>query len=155
MRVKEKFDPRFTHRNLLWANRQSVLKGSLCLVAVDLIVFCLPLLVKAILDRLQGHALSSWIPNFLSEASPVVFIFLLCFLYLLANSLIALIRYWWRVHLIWSTFPLFHDIRREFFRHIQNLDREFFKSHKVGDLLSALTTDTENIRMTLSIGALM
>ncbi|MDB5037293.1 MAG: ABC-type multidrug/protein/lipid transport system, ATPase component, partial [Bacteriovoracaceae bacterium] len=117
--------------------------------------FSLPIIIKTILDKLQGYPLPSWIPESIQSASPLLFIFSFCGLYLLATGLIAFIRYWWRVHLIWSTFPLFHEIRQKFFRHIQNLDREFFKAHKVGDLLSGLTTDTENLRMTLSIGALM
>lgn len=46
-------------------------------------------------------------------------------------------------------------MRRELFKHIHSLPLLFFKRTKVGDLLSALTTDTENIRMLLAIGALM
>jgi ATP-binding cassette subfamily B protein len=153
--VSQTLDSKFTHRNLFWSNRSSVFKGSLCLIVVDLLVFTLPLLVKIVIDRLQGRSLPHWLPEFFSKTPTMAFILSLSFFYIALNALIALIRYWWRVHLIWSTFPLFHKIRRELFQHIQNLDREFFKSHKVGDLISALSTDTENLRMTLSIGGLM
>jgi ATP-binding cassette subfamily B protein len=46
-------------------------------------------------------------------------------------------------------------MRDRFFRHTQSLHREFFKNTKVGDLISALTTDTENMRMMVAIGGLM
>lgn len=145
----------FTHRSVLWANRSSILKGTLCLVGLDAIVLMLPLIVKAVIDKLQNHPLPTWMPQELTHLSVPQFILIFCALYLLANVLMAYIRYWWRVHLVWSTFPLFHRWRQDLFRHFMSLDREFFKTRKVGDLISALTSDTENVRMTLSIGTLM
>ncbi|MBN8554679.1 MAG: ABC transporter ATP-binding protein [Deltaproteobacteria bacterium] len=144
-----------THKKVVWANRYNLLKGTCSLIYCDLIVFTLPYLIKLAIDSLQGNALPQWIPAYWRNLPPLGFLFSLCFLYLGASAAMAYGRYWWRVFFIWSTFPLFHKIRMDFFKHLMSLDREFFKSHKVGDLLSALTNDTENVRNTLAIGGLM
>lgn len=147
--------PDFTHRSVLNANRRSVLKGTLWLFVIDMVVFGLPYIIKLVIDRLSGAAAPSWMPVAWQQLNPTIFLICLCAFYLGLSGFIAYGRYWWRVHLIWSTFHWFHLIRKKLFGHIQGLDRDFFKTHKVGDLLSALTTDTENIRMTLAIGSLM
>ncbi len=148
-------DVRFTHKRVLWENRRNVLKGTLCLVVVDFLVLALPLLVKVCIDFLQNQPLPKWIPDFYQKLPVLGFIISVCFIYLAMNAMIAFIRYWWRVHLVWSTFAIFHHWRRYVFDHIMHLDREFYRNRKVGDLLSALTSDTENVRMTMSIGVLM
>lgn len=145
----------FTHSSVLWLNRRNILWGTLCLLIVDAIVFVLPYLIKLAVDALQSKSLPLWIPNFWRQLPTIYFLSAVCAIYLACAALIAYGRHWWRVFLIWSTFSWFHQMRDRFFRHAQGLHREFFKSTKVGDLISALTTDTENMRMMVAIGGLM
>lgn len=145
----------FTHSSVLWLNRKNLFWGTICLIVVDALVFTLPYLIKLAVDALQHKALPTWVPNFFAGLPTLPFLFSLCAIYVSISALIAYGRHWWRIFLIWSTFSWFHQMRDKFFRHIQGLDRGFFVGAKVGDLISALTTDTENMRMMVAIGGLM
>lgn len=145
----------FTHRRLFWLNRLSLIKGGVSLIFLDLTIFSLPLLIKGIIDHLSGRPLPTWIPKIWQDAPTMTFIISAGCIYLAANAIIAWLRYWWRVLLIWSTFPVFHQVRRKIFQKVQYLDREFFTKTSAGNLISILSADTENLRMTLSIGSLM
>lgn len=145
----------FSHRGQFAQVRVDLLKGACSLLAVDILVILLPWFVKAIIDRLNGAAQAAWVPQSWFQLSNLLFIFVVCCLYLAAIAAIAFFRYWWRVYIIWASFPVAHKTRLSLFKQLHSFDREFFKQEKVGDLLSALTGDTENMRMTISIGALM
>jgi len=142
-------------RDAVRENQAALLKGTLSLLLVDLVGFVLPYLVKISIDHIDGRPLPGWIPDMWNSISMPYFLLSVCCLYLGVAAFIAYLRYWWRVFFIWSTFPVADRFRRKFFGHIHSLSISFFRNTKVGDLISALSYDTENMRMVLAIGALM
>lgn len=107
-----------------------------------------------VVDRLEQKPLPSWFPSALHSLSSVQLILFLCCLYVSIAALAAVFRYYWRVHIVWSVFPLFHRVRTRLFQHILSLDWLFLKKRRVGDFISAVSEDSDNIRMTTSLGTL-
>lgn len=145
----------FSLRSMVRENGSALLKGTIWLVIVDLVGFSFPFLVKLLIDRLSENSLPNWIPRSYQDLSTGGFILCVASLYVGLSGFVAYGRYWWRVFFVWSTFPVAHRVRIQFFRHLLGLNLEFFKKNKIGDIISALSNDTENMRMVLAIGALM
>jgi ATP-binding cassette subfamily B protein len=141
--------------SLVRQNRKSIVYGALCLLVVDVLLFAFPFLVKLSIDHLKGEALPAWLPEAVKNLSAPAFLILMGGIYAILAGIVAYGRFWWRVFFIWSSFPLLHQYRMNFFRHLHSMSLEYFKKEKVGDLLSALTTDSENLRMALAIGGFM
>lgn len=142
-------------RALARENMPALLKGSLWLLLIDLLGFAFPLLVKLVIDRLQGNPLPGWVPHDWAHLSGGYFLWAVCLLYIGIAAFVAHGRYWWRVYFIWSTFALAARVREKVFLHLHQQSLSFFRVRKVGDLISALSADSENMRMLLAIGALM
>ncbi len=136
------------------------------MLVVDSVGVILPLVIKQAIDILNGGVLEPFMAQVAKATGssariwgealtgPWALVALVC-LFLGLHALVAYLRYWWRVFLFWSSYGVADRMRRELFSHLLSLHRDFFKQKKIGDLLSALTTDTESMRMTMSVGALM
>lgn len=144
----------FSHRWSLWYSRWDYAKGIAVLVFVNSLALTFPLIVKAIVDRLQENEQAWWIPDFMNRLPTMAFILSLGGLYLCFVALITMGRYLWRVHFVFSGFPRAHIVRQKFFQALLEKDTQFLRSRRVGDFISALGEDSDKVRMTLSFGAL-
>lgn len=142
-------------KSILKQHKGNIVKGSLWLFSIDVVGLLMPLLIKFSIDRLSGTALPEWFPEFLINQEVGPFLVSMCLIYILFAAVVAYGRYWWRVYFIWGTFPIFDRVRRGLFSHLSNLNLEFFKRTKVGDMISSLSNDTENMRNVMAFGALM
>jgi ATP-binding cassette subfamily B protein len=124
------------------------------LLVVNCLGLSFPLMVKAMIDRLEGKPQAFWVPDVIATLPPLAFILSLAFLFLSFIAMITLGRYYWRVHFIFSGLPRTHEVRKLFYRSLIEKDSQFLRSRRVGDFISALTEDSEKIRMTLAFGAL-
>jgi ATP-binding cassette subfamily B multidrug efflux pump len=67
---------------------------------------------------------------------------------LLAIGLVGgLFRFWTRRILIGASRSIEYDMRNDFFAHLERLPREFFQTHRTGDLMSRATNDLNAVRM--------
>jgi len=142
-------------KSILKEHKANIMKGGVWLFAIDVVGLLMPLLIKFSIDRLSDKPLPAWFPEILAGQGVVEFILSMCVTYVLFAALVAYGRYWWRVYFIWGTFPIFDRVRRGLFQHLMGLNLEFFKKTKVGDMISSLSNDTENMRNVMAFGALM
>jgi ATP-binding cassette subfamily B multidrug efflux pump len=142
-------------KSILKEHKGNIIKGGVWLFAIDVVGLLMPLLIKFSIDRLSDKPLPSWFPASLSQQGVVEFILSMCVTYVVFAAVVAYGRYWWRVYFIWGTFPIFDRVRRGLFHHLLGLNLEFFKKTKVGDMISSLSNDTENMRNVMAFGALM
>ncbi len=153
--IRSQISQQVSLRALVKQNLPAYLKGTLWLLIIDLLGFTFPYLVKVVIDRLQNRPLPQWMPTDWAHLGGGYFLICISLLYIGVAAFVAHGRYWWRVYFIWSTFPVASRMREKVFAHIHAQPLSFFKSRKVGNLLSALSSDSENMRMLLAIGALM
>ena len=142
-------------KSILREHKGNIMRGGVWLLAIDVVGLLMPLLIKFSIDRLNEKPLPSWFPGFLSAQGVIEFILSMCVTYVVFAALVAYGRYWWRVYFIWGTFPIFDRVRRGLFQHLMGLNLEFFKRTKVGDMISSLSNDTENMRNVMAFGVLM
>ncbi|TVQ78113.1 MAG: ABC transporter ATP-binding protein [Bradymonadales bacterium] len=152
--AKIKDAPFFSHRWSLWRSRKSFLKGALILVFVNLMGLSFPLFVKVVIDRLEGRDQAWWVPVFLDRLDTPWFVGSLCALFLCFIALMTIGRYYWRVFFVFVGFPRTHEVRQLFYKNLLSQDAAFLRSRRVGDLISALSEDSDKIRMTLSFGGI-
>ncbi|OFZ18270.1 MAG: hypothetical protein A2X94_07475 [Bdellovibrionales bacterium GWB1_55_8] len=129
-------------RHYLWKYRASVGLGLLALVLVDLMEVVPPILLKESLDiAIEGKPLSqlAWI----------------ALVYLGVALAQAVGRYGWRIYLIRTGILSGRDLRARFSRHLFGLGASFYDRHRVGNLMSLATSDTDAVRMEIGAGLLV
>lgn len=144
----------FSHRSLLFKNRWNIFYGGLSLVIVDFLTLLNPILTKVVMDRIQGSATPSWIPEKLKQLDDLTFLIVILSAFLVCVFIAVVGRFLWRAFMVWRMFPFIHEMRCSLFQHLMRLSWQKLRSRKVGDLISALSEDVENVRLTTSLGTL-
>lgn len=123
--------------------RKWVFFGILALLVVDLLEVLPPLILRAIIDHLQGQP--SWISTIFQGAVAYVAI----------AFIQAAGRYGWRVFLIRMSFYSGKDLRQELYQHVSSCRRPFFLNRSTGELVSVVSQDVEAIRFALGGGMIV
>ena len=58
-------------------------------------------------------------------------------------------RFLWRFFLFGSARTIEKEIRNDMFRHLEDMDVEYYNSHKTGDLMTRFTSDLNSVRMSI------
>lgn len=67
---------------------------------------------------------------------------------------IAGLRFFWRYWLIGTARKVEEQLRNKLFSHLQSLGMNFFKDHKIGDLMAHATNDINAVRMAMAFGVI-
>lgn len=128
------FFRRYWHRYLL---------GVLWLLAVDLLQLVTPRLLGLFADAYEQGRLTLELA--LRYAGLILGI----------AGLIAVGRYFWRIHIMGTARLLDYSLRQQLFQHLQGLSPSFFDRQKTGDLMAHATNDISAIRHAMGPGVVM
>lgn len=121
------------------------LVGVIALVAVDYFQLEIPNITGKIIDGIRSGEL-------FNEDSKMLH-------YMLYLGLIALImfigRFAWRYSVFGVAVKIESDIRDDMFNHSLKLSNQFYKEHKIGQLMALFTNDLQAIRQTFGGGTIM
>ena len=116
--------------------------GLLCLLTVDFLELYIPQLTGEITDGLTAGALTG--KMLLIDVALIVAI----------ASVVALMRFGWRVLMFGASRRVERDLRENLYAHLTTLSSRFFQTHKTGDLMAYFTNDMDAIRMAVGPGIL-
>lgn len=68
---------------------------------------------------------------------------------LILGVILAIGRFLWRYFLFGSARTIEKEIRDDMFAHLEEMDVEYYNSHKTGDLMTRFTSDLNSIRMSI------
>jgi ATP-binding cassette subfamily B multidrug efflux pump len=114
--------------------------GLVCLIIVDFLQLCIPIVVKRTIDGLTLFAITP--PGLLQHAGII----------LLLGGLIFIFRYAWRRCLLGTSRRIEEGLRNQLFCHLQTLSASFFATRTTGDLMAHATNDIKQIRMACGMG---
>lgn len=126
----------------LLAYRGEISIGIIALLATDFIGLVIPWLLKNFIDLLPQKPASSELAWYAG-------------LLFLAAVGQGVSRFGWRKYLFGPSRKIEVDILNQLFRHLQTLDKTFFQSQKVGDLMSRATNDLRAVKDFLGLGLLI
>lgn len=133
-------------RHLSWFFKQQWRRyavGLLALVTVSLLQVAQPRIVGWLIDRiaqqqLTGHSLLFWL------------------LVLLGIGLVQYgLRYVWRIQLFGGSYLLAKQLRQRLFAQFLRMDRSFYHTHRIGDLIAHATNDVTAVDAVAGSGVLM
>ncbi|MBF0501505.1 MAG: ABC transporter ATP-binding protein [Candidatus Riflebacteria bacterium] len=132
---------RLSHE-LLRIFRRPLIFGVLSLAVTDAMDIMPPLITKWAIDAIEaGRGFNVLLS--------------LCAVYLLTSLVQAVFRFFWRKYFIGTSYQVAYHLRGRLFEHIQTLSFDYFNRTKIGELMSRLTNDLEEVRMMYGIGALL
>lgn len=117
--------------------------GFLAVVFVDFIQLEIPLITGRITDGLQLRQLT------------FDDLFKKIFLIATIGFTVGILRYIWRYFIFGTSRKIEHEMRKDFFKHLESLSLKFYNENKVGDLMAYATNDIGAIRMMVGPGVLM
>ncbi|MDM8540663.1 ABC transporter ATP-binding protein [Desulfococcaceae bacterium HSG9] len=120
--------------------RYTILMGLFCLVLTDLLQLCIPRVIKWAVDDLTLFRINQ--KQLLIYALYIVGI----------ATMIACLRYVWRLCLIGTSRRVEEGLRNRLFAHILTFSASYFDKHKTGDLMAHATNDIGHIRMASGMG---
>ena len=123
-------------------HRRLIIGGLFALVVTDILGLVPPWLIKDAIDALPG--LSSRV-KLLPYLGAII---------LVAGGQ-AVFRFAWRRSLLGVARRAEYRLRNDLFRHLQGLDRGFFLTHPVGDLMSRCTNDLTAIQELIAYSGLL
>lgn len=121
-------------------NFKYLLIGVLVLVVVDAVQLLIPKVMQVAIDNLGVEGFTQ---------RHLAFYMLLIFL---MSGVIALMRYYWRVLIIGTSWLIERGMRQDLYEHLIKLAQNFFNKAKIGDLMAHSTNDMNAIRMLFGIG---
>ncbi len=116
--------------------------GLFCLLAVDFLELYIPQLTGAITDGLTAGSF------------PVRVLLQDVFLIVAIATVVALMRFGWRVLMFGASRRVERDLREDLYRKLGTLSNRFFQHHKTGDLMAYFSNDMDAIRMAVGPGVL-
>lgn len=116
--------------------------GLLCLLTVDFLELYIPQLTGEITDGLTAEDLTG--KMLLTDVVLIIVI----------ASVVALMRFGWRVLMFGASRRVERDLREDLYAHLTGLSDRFFQTHKTGDLMAYFTNDMDAIRMAVGPGIL-
>jgi ATP-binding cassette subfamily B multidrug efflux pump len=121
-------------------NRWGIALGLFCLLLVDFLQLLIPLVIKRAVDALTFK--TATIGALLKYGMVILVI----------ASIIALLRYIWRLLLFGHSRKVEEGLRNKLYRHLQSLSLSFYQRTKTGDLMARATNDINAIRMAAGMG---
>ncbi len=109
--------------------------GLACLLAVDFLELYIPQLTGEITDGLTAGGFP--MRMLLTDVLLIVGI----------ATLVAMMRFGWRVLMFGASRRVERDLREDLYRHLTTLSSHFYQHHKTGDLMAHFTNDLDAIRM--------
>lgn len=109
--------------------------GLACLLAVDFLELYIPQLTGEITDGLTAGGFTTRMLMI-----DVVLIILIA-------SVVALMRFGWRVLMFGASRRVERDLREDMYGHLTTLSTRYYQRHKTGDLMAYFTNDMDAIRM--------
>ena len=109
--------------------------GLACLLTVDFLELYIPQLTGEITDGLTAGGFTAKM-----LLIDVVLIILIA-------SVVALMRFGWRVLMFGASRRVERDLREDMYGHLTTLSTRYFQHHKTGDLMAYFTNDMDAIRM--------
>ncbi len=116
--------------------------GLACLLAVDFLELYIPQLTGQITDGLTAGGFTA--KMLLTDVLLIVAI----------ASVVALMRFGWRVLMFGASRRVERDLREDLYSHLTTLSNNFYQHHKTGDLMAYFTNDMDAIRMAVGPGIL-
>jgi ATP-binding cassette subfamily B protein len=124
-------------------NLKYLLLGILVLIIVDGVQLLIPKVIQAAIDNLGTEGFTQR-----HLAGYMLLIFLM-------SGVIALMRYYWRVLIIGTSWIIEKGLRQDLYEHLIKLSQNFFNRAKIGDLMAHSTNDMNAIRMLFGIGVVV
>lgn len=124
------------------AYRREIAIGLTALALTDLLGLTIPWLLKTVVDLLPQKPPSAVLIQYAG-------------LLFLAASFVGLFRFGWRKYLFGSSRKIERDILNRLFAHFLTLDKTFFQTWRVGDLMSRATNDLRAVRDFMGLGLLL
>lgn len=121
-------------------NIKSIIFGILVLLVVDAIQMAIPMVMRTAIDRIGT-------PGFTQSKLAMYSVAIL-----IMSGFIALMRYFWRILIIGTSWKIERGLRQDFYQHLIKLSQNFFNKSKIGDLMAHSTNDMNAIRMLFGIG---
>lgn len=109
--------------------------GLACLLTVDFLELFIPQLTGEITDGLTAGGF------------PMRTLLMDVFLIVAIASVVAIMRFGWRVLMFGASRRVERDLREDLYRHLTTLSNRFYQEHKTGDLMAYFTNDMDAIRM--------
>ncbi len=122
------------------AEKMTVFTGLACLIIVDLLLLCIPRIIKRAVDDLTLYTIDA--TGLLIYSSYILGI----------GILIGIFRYLWRRCLLGMARLVEEKLRNRLFHHLQTLSPAYFDQIKTGDLMAHATNDILQIRMACGMG---
>ncbi|QPJ62905.1 MAG: ABC transporter ATP-binding protein [Candidatus Nitronauta litoralis] len=122
--------------------KKEVTIGILSLVITDVLTMVIPWWIKKFIDSLAENPSSDDLSVY---AGGLV----------LTAFLLGIGRYGWRQYLFGPSRRMEVDIQNKLFSHFLTLDRTYFQSQKIGDLISRATNDLRAVKDFLGLGLLV
>lgn len=116
--------------------------GLACLLIVDFMELFIPQLTGEITDGLTAGTITG--KMILTDVLLIVAI----------ATVVALMRFGWRVLMFGASRRVERDIRKDLYDHMTGLSTRFFQKNKTGDLMAYFTNDMDAIRMAVGPGIL-
>ncbi len=124
-------------------NSKKLVVSVILLIIIDVIALITPWILGVIIDELSAMTLKS--------DSLTLYIGIL----LGIELLLLILRFVMRVSINKAAYQIEYKIRGHYFRHLLNLDSEFYSEQKTGDLMARATNDITSIRMIFVEGIVM
>ena len=127
---------------LLFRHRKPVIIGVTALLMVDALQMVVPKTTKLVINSITR-----------GSATPSSLVLLgLC----VVGAAVGMgtFRFVWRYFLIGAAHKIERDIRQDLYTHLQTLPPQYFDHHKVGDLMSHATNDTNAVRRAVGFATL-
>ncbi len=121
--------------------------GFFALLFVNILQLFIPRIIKYAIDDITiGAGLKTNVTNHLIKYA---------FWIIGLALIIAVLRFLWRYFIIGAARKIEKLIRDSLFSHLQILDLNFFRDHKIGDIMAHSTNDINAVRRTLGQGVIM
>ncbi|MBW6516356.1 MAG: hypothetical protein K0B81_07065, partial [Candidatus Cloacimonetes bacterium] len=121
-------------------NLKFLILGVIVLIIVDAVQLLIPKVMQVAIDSLGKEGFTQR-----HLAGYMLLIFLM-------SGVIALMRYYWRILIIGTSWIIERGLRQNFYEHLIKLAQNFFNKAKIGDLMAHSTNDMNAIRMLFGIG---
>ena len=124
--------------------------GVLALFIVDVVQLQIPKLLSAIIDGLTAYTKDNGVVKLsIEKLTEYIFGFMLI------GLIMFLGRFFWRITVFNMGIRVEHDMRDEMFAHSTKLSKEYYSTHKTGDVLALYTNDVPVIRQNFASGTIM
>ena len=121
-------------------NLKFLILGVIVLIIVDGVQLLIPKVMQVAIDNLGKEGFTQ---RHLTGYMLLIF---------LMSGVIALMRYYWRILIIGTSWVIERGLRQSFYAHLIKLGQNFFNKAKIGDLMAHSTNDMNAIRMLFGIG---